>query len=213
MPNISFQALCAGAMRRRGLTKGAAAVLTPEAEQAAVGAPPAGMPPDAGTPPAGAPPMGGDPMGGAPMPGGAPAPAPGGGQLPPEIMQDQGFIQWLAQQGVMLDQASGQFIDQQSGQPLPPDVVMQAYQEYQAQMGGGGAPASGPVPPEAGAPPAGPEGGAPPELICWPSWPRAAIRRPTRCSYSSCRRLWAFRSIRSRASSSTRSPASPYRRK
>jgi hypothetical protein len=75
-------------------------------------------------------------------------------------MQDQGFIQWLAQQGVMLDQASGQFIDQQSGQPLPPDVIMQAYQEYQMQMGGG-APAGGPVPPEAGGAPAGPEGGAP----------------------------------------------------
>lgn len=163
MPTIDFQSLWNGAMRRRSQYKTAAAVLTPEAEQAAVGAPPAGMPPDAGMPPAGGAPMGGAPAG-APAPGGAPA---DGGQLPPEIMQDQGFIQWLAQQGVMMDQASGQFIDQQSGQPLPPEIVMQAYQEYQAQMGAaqggapGGAPAGGAMPPEAGAAPAGPEGAAP----------------------------------------------------
>ena len=142
MSDINFQALVRGAMRRRAMNKKGAAILTPEAEQAAVA-------PDAG---------GGMPPGGAPMP-------PGGGQLPPEIMQDQGFIEWLAQQGVMLDQASGQFIDQQSGQPIPPDMIMQAYDAYMQEMqggaGGGGMPPQGgaPMPPDAGGMP--PQGGAP----------------------------------------------------
>ena len=164
MSDINFQALVRGAMRRRAMNKKGAAILTPEAEQAAVapdagGMPPGGapMPPDAGG--------GMPPQGGAPMPpeagGGMP---PQGGQLPPEIMQDQGFIEWLAQQGVMLDQASGQFIDQQSGQPIPPDMIMQAYDAYMQEMQGGavgGMPPQGgaPMPPEAGGMP--PQGGAP----------------------------------------------------
>lgn len=156
-----------------GFSKKAAAVLTPEAEQAAIQPPmpPAGgMPMDpsmaGGMPPQGAPmdpsmmggapaaPMGGMPMdpaamGGAPggMPmGGAPmGGAPMGGQLPPEIMQDQMFMQFLAEAlGIQMDPNSGTFIDPQ-GQPIPPDMLIQIYQQFQQQMmatqqGGAGAP-------------------------------------------------------------------------
>lgn len=150
------------------LRKFAAAVLTPEAEQAAVQGGMGGAPMAPGMPPAGAAPM--DPaamQGGAPMDpammGGAPAPgAPqgsGGGQLPPEIMQDQGFLQWLQQMGIMFDPQSGMFYDPQ-GQPLPAEVIMQAYQQYQTEMQGAAAP-QGAAP--AGAPmdPAAMQGGAP----------------------------------------------------
>lgn len=72
------------------------------------------------------------------MMGGAPA-----GGLPPEAMQDPMFIQFLAEaMGIMMDQTSGQFFDQ-SGQPVPPDVLMQAYQSYMQamqQMQAGGMP-------------------------------------------------------------------------
>ena len=148
------------------MRKRAAAVLTPEAEQAAV-APPQDPMAAGGMPPGGAP-MGGDPaaMGGAPMPppGGAPAAAgPNGGQIPPEILQDAQFIQWLASQGVQLDQASGQFIGP-DGQPLPAEAIMQAYQMYQQQMMGqqGGAPAGDPAA-MGGAPAQG--GQLPPEIL------------------------------------------------
>jgi hypothetical protein len=108
-------------------------------------------------------------MGGAPQAGGMTPQGPNGGQLPPEIMQDQGFIQWLQQQGIMFDPQSGMFMDPQSGQPLPAEVIMQAYQAYQqemqmAQQGGmppqggapmdpsmmGGAPQAGGMPPQGG---------------------------------------------------------------
>lgn len=147
------------------MNKAAAAVLTPEAEQAALqGA----MPEDPTT--------AGGAMGaaGAPLAPPAGAQGSGGGQLPPEIMQDQGFIQWLQQQGVMFDPQSGMFMDPQ-GQPLPVDAVMQAYQAYQQEMQmaqGGGAPAGAPpMDPAAagGMPPAGaaPQGGGalPPEVL------------------------------------------------
>jgi hypothetical protein len=75
--------------------------------------------------------------GGMPPQGGAPAPADG---LPPEAMQDQLFLQFLAEAfGVMLDPRSGQFFDQ-NGQPVPPDMLMQAYDAYMQglqQMQGG----------------------------------------------------------------------------
>lgn len=151
------------------MRKSAVAVLTPEAMQAAMqplpqdpammgGQPPmdpsmqGGMMPPGGVPPMdpsmmGMPPQGApmDPsmMGGQPpmdpsMMGGAPA-----GSLPPEIMQDPMFIQFLAEaMGIMLDQTSGQFFDQ-SGQPVPPEVLMQAYQSYMQamqQMQGGAMP-------------------------------------------------------------------------
>ena len=123
----------------------AAAVLTPEAEQAAMG----------GTPPQGAPmdpAMGGgapmDPgmmppdMGGMPPQGGAPMdpamaggmPPQGGGQIPPEILQDPMFMQFLQEAlGIMFDPNSGAFYDQQ-GQMVPPDIIMQAYQAFQQQL-------------------------------------------------------------------------------
>ena len=160
--------------RKAMLNKSAVAVLTPEAMQAAMQPPP----PDPAA-------MGGAPMdptamggmmppGGAPMPpqgalmdpammGGQPPmdPAMGGapaGGLPPEAMQDQLFLQFLAEAfGIMLDPRSGQFFDQ-NGQPVPPEMLMQAYQAYmsgmqQLQAQGidpnamGGAPMPGGMPP------------------------------------------------------------------
>ena len=147
------------------MLKLAAAVLTPEAEQAAVQPPPA------------------DPaaMGGAPMPpqgapmdpamqGGAPAPAPGmpgaqseatgprGGQIPPEILQDQMFMQFLMEaMGIVFDPNSQMFVDP-NGQPVPVEMIMQAYQDFQMalaqqQQAGdmGAAPGGAPMPQE-GAP-------------------------------------------------------------
>ena len=154
------------------MRKSAVAVLTPETMQVAMQPPPqdpgmmGGQPPmdpsmmGGMMPPGGAPPMDPSMMGGAPMPpqgapmdpammggqppmdpsmmGGAPA-----GGLPPEAMQDPMFIQFLAEaMGIMMDQTSGQFFDQ-SGQPVPPDVLMQAYQSYMQamqQMQAGGMP-------------------------------------------------------------------------
>lgn len=150
--------------------KRAAAILTPEAEQAAMQQAGA-MPPQGGAPmdpsmmggapmdPAmmggapmdpsmmgGMPPQGGAPMdpsmmGGMPPQGGVPMdPSMMGGMppqdmpLPPEILQDQMFMQFLADSfGIMLDPSSGMFMDQQ-GQVIPPDMIMQAYQAFQQQM-------------------------------------------------------------------------------
>lgn len=144
-----------------GIGKQAVAVLTPEAEQAAMqppmdpsmaagGAPmdpmaAGGMPPAPG---AGATPVGGDPMA-----------APAGGQIPPEILQDQMFIQFLQEAlGVSLDPASGMFMGP-NGEPIPPELIIEAYQEFQTMQAQGGmapaAPAVGAgMPPEAGMPPA-----------------------------------------------------------
>lgn len=157
------------------MRKYAASVMTPEAQQAAM-QPPQGAPMDpsmGGMPPQGAPmdpSMGAMPPQGAPMgPGGMPpqgapmdpsmggmpmAQGPQGGQIPPEILQDQAFISMLAQMaGIQFDPSSGMFIDPQ-GQPVPAEVIMQAYQAYMQQ---GGAQAM------AGGAPAGPEGGMPPQ--------------------------------------------------
>lgn len=189
----------------RAMTKNATAVMTPEAMQAAVqppmdpamgGAPmdpaaggmPGGspMPPEAiGGAPAGAPPMDPAAMGG--MPPAGPQGA-GGGEIPPEILQDQLFMQFLQMMGVQFDPQSGTFIDP-NGQPLSVDEVMQVYDIFQQQVAAqGGAPgaagpaagapedqaAMGAMPPEAvGAAPAGamppdagampPDAGMPPE--------------------------------------------------
>lgn len=145
-----------------GIGKQAVAVLTPEAEQAAMqppmdpamaaggGAPmnpmaAGGMPPAPG---AGAAPVSGDPMA-----------ALAGGQIPPEILQDQMFIQFLQEAlGVSLDPASGMFMGP-NGEPIPPELIIEAYQEFQTMQAQGGmasaAPAGGAgMPPEAGMPPA-----------------------------------------------------------
>ena len=163
----------------RMLRKNATAVLTPEAEQAAMQPP---MDPSmGGMPPQGAPMdpsmMGGAPMdpsmmGGAPMdPSMAGMAAPqgsGGGQLPPEILQDQMFLSWLQSQGIMLDPSSGMFIGP-DGQPLPAEAIMEAYAMYQQQMGG----AQG-MPPQ-GAAPADPSmmGGMPPQDQAMGGMPQA----------------------------------------
>lgn len=172
------------------MAKQAAAALTPEAEQAAMQPPmdPAmagGMPPAApGGMPAGAPPMDPAMMGGMPPAGGMPAGAPpmdptmaggmppAGGQLPPEILQDQAFIDFLQQNmGIMLDPNTGMFMDPQSGQPIPPDMIIQAYQVFQqeqmAAQGGGAAPGGMPAGPEGAMPPAGDPAaaGVPEEVI------------------------------------------------
>lgn len=144
-----------------GIGKQAVAVLTTEAEQDAMQPPmdPAmaagGVPMDpmaaGGMPPApgaGAAPMGGDPMA-----------SPAGGQIPPEILQDQMFIQFLQEAlGVSLDPASGMFMGP-NGEPIPPELIIEAYQEFQTmQAQGGMAPAAAAggagMPPEAGMPPA-----------------------------------------------------------
>lgn len=145
---MNFATLYKTALRKRAAAiKRAAAVLTPEAEQAAVQPP---MDPSM----AGSAPM--DPSmtqgGGMPMQ----AAGPNGGQIPPEILQDQGFVQWLASQGVQLDPQSGTFIDTQSGQPLPAEAIMQAYEMYIQQM-------QGSAPMQPGQPPMDPSmaGGAP----------------------------------------------------
>lgn len=153
------------------MQKRAASVMTPEAQQAAagggqppmdpsmMGGAPGGMPPDAG---GGQPPM--DP---AMAQGGPPPQGPQGGEIPPEIIQDQGFIQFLAEMaGIMFDPQSGTFMDSQ-GQPVPAEAVMQLYQEYQMQMqqGGGGQPPMDPSMAQGGDPNAMPPdagGGQPP---------------------------------------------------
>ena len=61
--------------------------------------------------------------------------SPQGGQLPPEVLQDQLFMQFMQEaMGCQFDPNSGSFIDMQSGQPIPPDAIMQAYQAFQQQM-------------------------------------------------------------------------------
>ena len=144
--------------RQAMLNKSAVAVLTPEAMQAAMQPPPqdpaamGGAPMDPSM-------MGGAPMdpamaaGGQPpvdpaMAGGTPMPPAGG--IPPELMQDQVFLQFLAEVfGIMLDPRSGQFFDQ-NGQPVTPEMLMQAYQAYmqgmqQLQAQGGGMPPADPA--------------------------------------------------------------------
>lgn len=143
-----FLSIC----KQAQLSKRSAALLTPEAEAAAVppqdpnamgGMPPqGGMPMDpsmmqGGMPPQGAP-MDPNMMGGQPLPqdpsimGGAPMPPPGA------WMQDQGFIQFLMQLGVQIDQ-QGNAIDP-NGQPIPPEMLDQLYAQYQQQMVAGGQP-------------------------------------------------------------------------
>lgn len=149
----------------KGFYKRATAVMTPEAMQSAMQPP---MDPS----------MGGMPPGGAPMPppqGGAPMPPPadpaagggamppqgsGGGQIPPEILQDQLFMQFMQTMGVMFDPQSGTFVDP-NGQPLSVDEVMQIYDMFQQQVAAqqGGAPAGGaPADPSMGGAPMGPGG-------------------------------------------------------
>lgn len=179
----------AAMLRQAALRKLATAVLTPEAEQAAVqqsvaqtGMPQPGAPMGGPGMPPGAAPMGapmGGPMPGAPMP---PQGAPAG--LPPEALQDQGFIQALAQAGVQLDPSTGQAVAQ-DGTPVPPEILAQAYQEYLAAIQGqgmapgaapmgapgmapGGAPMGGPMPPQGapmGAPGMTPGAGIPSEAL------------------------------------------------
>ena len=151
------------------LLKRAAAVMTPEAMQAGpAGMPPQGAPMDpsmmqGGMPPQGAPMdpsamQGGMPPQGAPV---DPSMMQGGG-LPPEILQDQAFVQMLQQSGVMLDPQSGMFMDP-SGQPVPPEMIVQAYEAYmQGQQAGQAGP--GGMPPQ-GAPmdPSMAQGAMPPQ--------------------------------------------------
>lgn len=154
----------------RDMLKMAAAVMTPEAMQAGpAGMPPQGAPMDPSMMQGGMPPMdpsmmqGGMPPADPSMQGGMP---PQGGGLPPEILQDQLFLQALQQAGIMVDPASGMAVDQ-SGQPLPPDMIVQAYQAFKqgqqegaAGMPAGEAPVAAPAGMDAGMPPApGPAAG------------------------------------------------------
>ena len=143
------------------LNKQSAAMLTPEAQQAAVQPPqdPAAM----GAMPPGAPPMDPSMMG---APAGAPPmdPAMAGG-MPPQgaptgqpgmWMQDQMFLQFLQSMGVQV-QPDGSAIDP-NGQPVPPEMMEQIYAQFQQEMamqqGGGMPPEGAPMGPE-GTPPEG----------------------------------------------------------
>ena len=170
---MDFATLLSAAMRKR-----AAAILTPEAMQAAGAipeAPQGGMMPPQGM----SPDMGGMPPQEMPQPDMQQGMAmqgvgSGGGQIPPEIMQDQQFIQWLASQGIQLNLQTGQFTGP-DGQALPMDAVVQAYQEFQAMMqqeaaeqAGGGAPQGVSPSTGGGLPPQGmPQQGGqlPPEIL------------------------------------------------
>ena len=167
---------------KRAMLKQAAAILTPEAEAAAV-APPAdpaaagGMPPQGADPAAmGAPQPGMDPA----MAGGAPQQ--GAAQLPPEILQDQQFIQLLMQQGLQFDPNTATFYGP-DGQPVPPEIIMQAYQEYQQMMAqGGGVPPQGADPAAMGGqPPMDPAmaGGMPPQGAADPAMAGGAPMDPS----------------------------------
>ena len=170
---MDFATLLSAAMRKR-----AAAILTPEAMQAAGAipeAPQGGMVPPQGM----SPDMGGMPPQEMPQPDMQQGMAmqgvgSGGGQIPPEIMQDQQFIQWLASQGIQLNPQTGQFIGA-DGQALPVAVIVQAYQEFQAMLqqeakeqAGGGAPQGMPTGMGGGVPQQGmPQQGGqlPPEIL------------------------------------------------
>lgn len=111
-----------------GVAKRATALLTPEAQQAAMEP----MPQDPNMmDPAmqqSMPPQGMDPA----MQQGMPPQ--GGGGLPPESMQDQEFILFLEQaMGIVLDPNTGQFIGPE-GQPVDPQIIMQLYEEFAMQM-------------------------------------------------------------------------------
>lgn len=156
------------------LNKKSAAMLTPEAQQAAMQPTPqdpsmGAMPPGAPMDPAA---MGGMPPQGAPTdpammgaPAGAPLMDPAAmGGMPPEgapmgqpgaWMQDQMFLQFLQSMGVQV-QPDGSAIDP-NGQPVPPEMMEQIYAQFQQEMA---AQQGGAMPPEGA--PMGPEG-MPPE--------------------------------------------------
>lgn len=132
----------------KSVNKTAAAMLTPEAQQAAMQPPPqdpsmGAMPPGAppmdpsmmGGAPAGAPPMDPAAMGGMP-PQGAPmdpsmigAPAGASAGQPGAWMQDPMFLQFLQSMGVQV-QPDGTAIDP-NGQPVPPEMMDQIYAQFQ----------------------------------------------------------------------------------
>lgn len=147
-----FLSIC----KQAQLHKKSAALLTPEAEAAAVppqdpnamgGMPPqGGMPMDpsmmGGQPPVdpsmmqgGMPPQGGAPMDPSMMQGGVPMDPNMMGDMSGAWMQDQGFIQFLMQMGVQFDQ-QGNAIDP-NGQPIDPAMLDQLYAQYQQQMAQG----------------------------------------------------------------------------
>lgn len=152
----------------KSVNKTAAAMLTPEAQQAAMQPPPqdpaamGGMPPQ-GAPmdpammgaPAGAPPMDSAAAGMPPEAMGAPMGQPG------TWMQDQMFLQFLQSMGVQV-QPDGSAIDP-NGQPVPPEMMEQIYAQFQQEM----AAQQGAMPPEGapaeGMPPEGAPGEMPPE--------------------------------------------------
>ena len=123
----------------RHMIKQGAAVMTPEAEQAAM-QPPMDPSMQGGMPPMDPAMAGGMPPADPSMQGDMAPQGPQGGQLPPEIVQDQAFLQYLMQMaGIVFDPQSGMFMGP-DGQPVPAEIIMQAYQEYQAQMQQGGDP-------------------------------------------------------------------------
>lgn len=155
----------------KSVNKTAAAMLTPEAQQAAMQPPPqdpaavGGMPPQGASvdpammgAPAGAPPMDPAAAGMPPEAMGAPMGQPGA------WMQDQMFMQFLQSMGVQV-QPDGSAIDP-NGQPVPPEMMEQIYAQFQQEM----AAQQGAMPPEAaggmpseGAPAEGAPGEMPPE--------------------------------------------------
>ena len=168
------------------MLKGAAAMLTPQAQAAAMPPsvppmPPQGVPMDPAMMQGGMPPVDPAAIGGAPMdpsmmgdaPAGDPAamggapmdPAMAGGMSPPGAwMQDPMFAEFLMSIGFQQG-PDGNFIDP-NGQPVPPQMMDQIYMQYLMQMQSGGMPpadhaAMGDMPPEAQMPPAE----LPPEIM------------------------------------------------
>jgi hypothetical protein len=105
------------------------------------------------------------------MAGGAGVPVgPAGGTVPPEILQDQQFLAFLQQVlGITFDPQSQTFVGPQ-GEAIPAEAIIQAYQEFQAQMA-----AQTQVAPQAAAPvEPGAMAGATPEVAGAPADPAAA---------------------------------------
>ena len=140
------------------LVKLATAIMTPEAMQAAMQPPAPPMDPAAmggGMPmdPSMAGAAAADPMMAGAGAGGMPEQTDQyggmsgarGGQIPPEILQDALFMSFLQSIGIVIDQASGNFVGP-DGQPLSADEIVQIYQMFQEQL------AQQQMAPEGGAP-------------------------------------------------------------
>ena len=195
--NVDLKALLTVMNKRAALNKEAFQPPMPAVDPAtAGGAPPPMDPSMAGGAP---PPMDPSMAGGAPPPPMDPSMAGGAPQVDPAMMQqmmmalqDPNVQQMLAQMGIIVDPNQGP-IDQQTGQVIPPDQMLQILQQIMAQMpppaaAGGAPPPMDPaaMPKEAAMMPGAPmdptmAGGAPPmdpAAMASPMDPAAAAPPP-----------------------------------